>query len=133
MNPQSSLVYFDGVCNLCNGFVDFLIKADKNKTLRYSSLQSHHATVHLPEEFVQIPYNTFVFQNQKGIHLRGRGIIEILVSLGFPYSLATILRLLPSFALDGVYNFIAVRRYAFFGKRESCRLPAEGERTLFLE
>ncbi len=128
----SRIVFFDGICNLCNGFVDFLITADKNKVLFYASLQGTTALKQLPKEDTK-ELNSIVFLQEDKLYYKSDAVLRIISQLGFKYKLLTVFLILPSSLRNLIYDFIAKRRYLFFGKRNTCRIPSPEEKTRFLD
>jgi len=128
----SSIVFFDGVCNLCNGFVDFLVRQDRGRMLRYASLQGKTALECLGpgagEKLASV-----VFYENGSITTESLAVIRILIGLGGAWRVLWLLKLIPSFVRNPIYRFIARNRYHWFGKRETCRLPSPEEKKLFLE
>lgn len=125
------IVYFDGVCGLCNGFVDHLIRLDRNRKLRYAMLQGRTAQQQLPADHTEV-LNSIVYFDGERLLTRSEAALHIVMKLGGAWKLAGIFLLLPRFLRDGVYNWIARNRYQWFGKRGACRLPSPEERALFL-
>ena len=134
--PPEVIVFFDGVCGLCNGFVDFLLQVDSRRRLRFAPLQGTTAS-HLlsgvvsPEVLTGL--QSIVVYAQGRVHLRSAAIIYIFIVLGWPWSLLSVARLIPATSRDWLYEKVASNRYSWFGKRESCRLPKGDERTRFLD
>ncbi len=127
---MKTVIYFDGVCNLCNGFVDFLIRRDKKGIIRFSSLQSKAAIEYfkggIPEETVVLVHDGKDFYRSTAI-LRAAGL------LAFPWKISAVFLIVPVVLRDGVYAFVAQNRYKWFGKKETCRVPTFAERDRFLE
>lgn len=135
-SPTHPAVLFDGVCNLCNGAVQWLLERDTEGRLRYASLQSRAATSLLARSGVPDPSalpDSIVFIDEQGVHVRSTAALRIAAHLGFPYSLSKIAFLLPRFLRDGVYSFIARRRYRWFGRRDTCMIPAPEWADRFLD
>lgn len=126
------VVYFDGYCNVCNTFVNFLIRRDKKRVLKFASLQSKTAQDRLPAGYSQ-DVDTMVFEDEGRITERSTGAIDSVAALGGIYSVVKVLKLVPRFARDGFYNWFARHRYLWFGKRESCRIASLEERAQFLD
>lgn len=124
------IVFFDGYCNLCNGSVDFLIKRDKKHKLRYASLQSETAKEFIPENLRK--EDSIILYSEGIFYLRSDAILEIGRVLGGIWSFGVALKLLPAEFRDWCYMKIAERRYRWFGRRDTCRLPTPEEKTLFL-
>lgn len=129
---QSGIVYFDGVCSVCNGFVDFLISRDRNHSLQYATLQGETAKNNLDEELYK-NMNSIIFQTDEKVYTQSNAALMALSSLGGFWKFAVWLRLIPRFIRDAFYNLIARNRYSWFGKRDACRLPTESERGRILE
>lgn len=128
----SSIVFFDGVCNLCNGFVDFLVRQDHRHVLRFASLQGKTSRDLLGPGAGEKLASVVFYQNGSRL-TESAAAIQILASLGGAWRALLILRVIPSFLRDPIYRWIARNRYRWFGKRETCRLPSPEERSLFLE
>jgi predicted DCC family thiol-disulfide oxidoreductase YuxK len=128
----SSIVFFDGVCNLCNALVDFLVRHDRRRVLRFASLQGNTARELLGPGAGE-NLSSVVFYQNGSISTESLAVIRILSRLGGPWGLLSLLRVIPSFLRDPIYGFVARNRYRWFGKRETCRLPSPDERALFLD
>jgi predicted DCC family thiol-disulfide oxidoreductase YuxK len=128
MKPK--IIFFDGVCNLCNGFVDFLIRHDHKQRFLYASLQGETAAT-LLEQRDRESLSTVVYYDQGTVTRKSRAVIKIFSELGGVWRLLAILRVVPPPLADSIYNLISRNRYRWFGKRESCRLPTPQERALF--
>jgi predicted DCC family thiol-disulfide oxidoreductase YuxK len=127
---SSEIVFFDGVCNLCNAFVDFLMR--KKTSLKFASLQGKTAKELLPPDFTTA-FPSVVYYSWGKLETESTAAIRILSKLGGPYKLLKVFLIVPPFIRDSVYRFIANHRYAWFGKRETCRLPTPEERAQFLD
>lgn len=133
------LVLFDGVCALCDGSVRFLLRADRRGRLRFATLQGTAAAqVRARHEDFAREMTSVVLVEDFGapgerIHLRSDATLRILAGLGGAWRMAVVLRVVPRGLRDAVYDWVARHRYRWFGRRESCRVPAEGERSRFLE
>jgi len=128
--PQR-IVYFDGVCNVCNAFIDFLIRRDHKRILKYSPLQGEAAKVRLPADLVS-SLSTLVLEDEQGVSTQSTAAIKTIASLGGVYGLMSVFLIVPRFLRDWVYRWIADHRYLWFGKRDTCRLPTPEERAQFL-
>lgn len=127
------LVLFDGVCSLCNGAVDFIIRHDRRGDIAFASLQSDVGreamvgTGHDPDAL-----DTMVLVDGDGFWTRSDAALRIAGHMGGAWRLALALRIVPRFVRDAVYRVVARNRYRWFGKRESCRLPTLEERERIL-
>lgn len=127
----TSVLFFDGVCNLCNRTVDFLIRRDKKRVLRYAPLQGEAAQQMLKPEMIEaLP--SVVFVDKTGAYQRSAAVLRAVAKLGGLWPAVKVLLIIPRPLRDGVYNWIAKNRYKWFGKRDSCRLPTPEERSTFL-
>lgn len=127
------IILFDGVCNLCNASVDFLIRHDKNDIFRFASLQSDIG-IELQKKFNLDPeeLKTFFLIDGDKYYSRSTAALRAAKELGFPWNLAYIFILVPPFIRNGVYRLISRYRYKWFGKRSTCRLPTPEEKAKFL-
>lgn len=125
------IVFFDGVCGLCNAAVDRLLRWDRRGVLRFAPLQGSTAERLLPARFTK-HLDTLVLLDADGPHQRSEAALRALHHVGGPWRLLTLLRMVPRPLRDAVYDLIARRRYQWFGRKESCRLPLPHERDRFL-
>jgi predicted DCC family thiol-disulfide oxidoreductase YuxK len=132
MHENDVILFFDGVCGLCNGLVDWLLPRDTRQKLKFSTHQGVTAKKLLSEQHTQ-DLNTVVIWARGKILTRSEAILYCLVEIGGIWSLCKIFYLIPSFIRDGLYKFIAKNRYRFFGQRNTCRMPLPGERLRFLD
>lgn len=129
----TTIVFFDGVCNLCNATVDFLIKRDKKQNLRFASLQSP-AAVELLGANVSENLKSLVVVQDGRIYQQSQAIVQIGLSLGGIFAfLAKFYRLIPRPLRDALYRLLARNRYTLFGRRSTCRVPSESERSRFID
>jgi predicted DCC family thiol-disulfide oxidoreductase YuxK len=127
-------VLFDGVCNLCNGFVQFIIRNDKRERFHFGALQSAVAQQLLqgsdlrPQEL-----DTVIYLHKGKTLTRSTAALQILYELGGAWSLMAVFFVVPRFIRDAVYRFIGNNRYRWFGRQESCMLPTPELRARFLD
>ena len=132
MNSQKPILFFDGVCNLCNGVVDLLVRHDSQGKLMFASLQGKTAQEYLPEA-QRSNLESVVLYDQGQFYVRSAAVRRVLVHLGGPWKLLLGFYILPEFILDFIYKWIAYHRYDLFGKKETCRVPSAEERARFLD
>ena len=125
------IIFFDGVCGLCNGFIDFIMKVDKKDLFSFSPLQSDFAAKMLPPEKVQNLDSVVVIIDGQ-IHTKSKAVLEVLNTLGGRWKLISILGVLPKGLLNIGYDLVASNRYKIFGKKETCRIPTPEERERFI-
>lgn len=132
-NPSESVILFDGVCNLCNRFVDFVIRRDRHEKFRFASLQSDYGLKqrHFFGEVSTDPQSILFISNGKAYH-RSTAALKILSGLGGFWSLAGIFLIVHPVIRNFFYDWVAKNRYRWFGKRPSCRIPSPSEAKRFL-
>jgi len=129
----NATILFDGVCNLCNGFVQFVIARDPGARFRFAALQSAAAASVLRDAGVTGPLpDSIVLVEGARVHFRSDAALRIVRGLRFPWPLAYGLVIVPRVIRDRVYDLIAARRYRWFGRRESCLLPTPDLERRFL-
>ena len=132
MNDQP-LILFDGVCNLCTGSVQFVLKRDKEKKFTFASLQSTTgqkllAQFNLPNN----TFNSFILYQDGKVYTRSTAALKMFQQLrGWKW--VKIFWIVPKFIRDGVYNLIARNRYKWFGQKSECWLPTPELKERFLE
>jgi predicted DCC family thiol-disulfide oxidoreductase YuxK len=133
-SEQSKIVFFDGICVLCNRSVDFLLKRDKKRLLKFASLQSECAKTLLAKEMEPVAgLESVVFLENGKIFTESTAVLRICTYLPFPWSLFSGMLILPRLIRDPAYRWIAKNRYRWFGKRDQCRMPDEFVRERILE
>lgn len=127
------ILFFDGVCGLCNRFVDFVLKYDRHGRVAFAPLQGSTAAASLPDDLVR-GLDTVVFLDGDRCQTRSSAIVRIFWRLGGAWSfLGTLLWLIPKPIRDVGYKIVARSRYRLFGQKETCRLPTPEERARFLD
>jgi predicted DCC family thiol-disulfide oxidoreductase YuxK len=133
---QSAIVFFDGVCGLCNKTVDFLLREDRDGRLLYSPLQGETFKPILKEhpELASVDAMVVLYRDDCGQHLltSGDAVLFALDQIPRFKWLAKAGYLVPRFLRDPGYRLVAAVRYRVWGKRDSCRLPTPEERARFL-
>lgn len=125
------ILFFDGVCGLCNRSVDRLLRMDRKGMLRFAPLQGSTAQERLPAGLADA-LETVVYFRDGQVLQRSDAALRLLIDLGGWRRIHTVLFLIPRALRDAVYRWIARNRYRWFGKREICRVPSESERERFL-
>ncbi|MDT7856653.1 thiol-disulfide oxidoreductase DCC family protein [Rubrivirga sp. S365] len=134
IDAGGAVVLFDGVCSLCNGAVDFIIRHDPAGRFAFASLQSDEARAYLEAHGrdADALLDTVVLADRDGIHERSTAALRVLRGLGAPWVALYALAAVPRPARDAVYRYVAANRYRWFGTRETCRLPSPEERARFV-
>jgi predicted DCC family thiol-disulfide oxidoreductase YuxK len=124
MSQNDRIVFFDGVCNLCNGLVKFIIRMDRKELIKFSALQSEAARETLKNKGVDSDQLTSVAYLSGGIiYFKSSAILHVFKDTGGILKGFYLFILLPRFLRDAIYNFIADHRYKIFGRRDSCMIP----------
>ena len=130
MKRNQPIVFYDGVCGLCDHSVQFIIKRDTKRIFRFATLQSDFAKQTLGSS---ISFDSFVlFENGKAFY-RSTAALKMFQQLGGFWVLLYAFMIVPPFIRNGVYDFIARNRYKWFGKLDSCKIPTPEQRELFLD
>ena len=130
----AGIVLFDGVCNLCNRYVRFLIDRDPAGYFRFASLQSPIAHELLESHTLPSDQLTSIVYIENGrAYTRSDAVLRMAAHLPAAWRLLSIFRIVPRVIRDAVYDFIARKRYRWFGKRDECALPTPGQRQRFLD
>ncbi|OYD07608.1 thiol-disulfide oxidoreductase DCC family protein [Paludifilum halophilum] len=127
-NP--SIILFDGVCNLCNGWVQFVIRRDPNGAFRFASLQSGAAKSLLPPGRSRT--DSIILLEQEHLYTESSAVLRICRKLKGPWKAAYLFILVPKPLRDWIYRWIARHRYDWFGKRDHCMIPTEEDQKRFL-
>nr|WP_162128663.1 DCC1-like thiol-disulfide oxidoreductase family protein [Flavobacterium phycosphaerae] len=123
---DKKIILFDGVCNLCDSSVQFLIKHDKNDSFRFVSLQSDlgkKIITHIGIDLTKID-SLVLYEPGKAYYCKSQAVLRTANELGGIYRLLNLVAIFPTPFLNLVYDYIAKNRYRWFGKKESCRLPS---------
>lgn len=128
------IILFDGVCNLCNGAVNFIIKKDKKQLYRFASLQSD-VGIHLLKQYdlESNDLNSFVLIENNKAYLKSSAALHIAKNIGGFYSILYGFMVIPRFIRDFVYSIIAKNRYKWFGKTNACMMPTPQLQARFLK
>ncbi len=128
-----ALVLFDGVCNLCNGAVNFIIDHDPEGHFRFAPLQSEAAQARLADTDRDGDLSTIVLVEDGAAYVRSTAALRIARRLTAPWPLLYLFIVVPRPLRDAVYKWIAHNRYDWFGKRDECRLPTPELKARFLD
>jgi predicted DCC family thiol-disulfide oxidoreductase YuxK len=130
---DKGIVVFDGVCNFCSRTVDIIIKADRDDHFRFVASQTESGRALLSKYGItEVTSSVCLIQNEN-VYLKSDAALEIARRLSIPWRWFAVLKIVPLGLRDAVYSFIAARRYRWFGKRESCKVPDEKYRSKFIE
>lgn len=139
--PQR-LLLFDGLCNLCDRSVQFIIRHDPKGRFKFAALQSGYAqkvlrrypdadSINREGQNTQLRTIVFILKGKE--YLRSTAILKVMHELGWPWRILTVFYLLPKGFRDRLYNYIAGHRYKWYGKKESCMIPTPELRNRFMD
>lgn len=135
MNEQSthSIILFDGVCNLCNGAVNFVIKRDKSNVFKFAPLQENSGILLLKKHAIgPQKLDTIILIENDRVYLKSTAALRISKKMSNLWPLLYVCILLPKFLRDAVYDYIAKNRYTWFGKKDQCMIPSPATKDKFL-
>ncbi len=131
--PVKNILLFDGVCNLCNGLVRFIIKRDRIGKFKFASLQSEIGQQWLTRlGLTKNEFESFVFIQDDRYYLKSSAALKVLKELGGIWKSFYVLILIPRPVRDFIYNLVAKSRYRIFGKRDVCMVPTPELKERFL-
>ncbi|SRX73767.1 thiol-disulfide oxidoreductase DCC family protein [Aequorivita antarctica] len=133
MNEKHKIILFDGVCNLCNGAVTYIIKHDKKNVFKFAALQSEIgkqlvAKFNIDTEKV----DSIILIDDEKHYEKSSAALHITKNLSGAYPLLFGFMIVPKFIRNAVYDYIARNRYKWFGKKESCMIPTKELKAKFL-
>jgi Uncharacterized protein conserved in bacteria len=127
------IILYDGVCGLCDRFVQFVMKHDSTAKVRFAALQSETGKELLREfGLPEVEPSFIVLVEGESSYTKSRAVLRALRYLQGPSKYVAVLRFIPSFFSDIVYDFVAHNRYKWFGKYDECIIPTFEESKRFL-
>ncbi|MFJ5762247.1 thiol-disulfide oxidoreductase DCC family protein [Neobacillus sp. NPDC093182] len=130
---MEAIILFDGICNLCNSAVQFIIKRDPKGYFKFASLQSNTGQRLIKQYGVSRHIDSLIVIEKQKVYIKSSAALRICRKLDGFWKYLTILRVLPPFFRNFLYDMVAKNRYHWFGKRDSCMLPTAEIRKRFLE
>lgn len=131
---NNPIILFDGVCNLCNRSIQFVLKHDKQKHFRFAALQSAAGQALLKKyNLHETIFNSFVLIKDGKLYLKSTAALIVAKELNGPIKILYAFIIVPTFIRNAVYNLIAKNRYKWFGKKDSCMLPTPALQSKFLK
>lgn len=132
MNSQP-IILFDGICNLCDGAVQFVIKHDPENQFLFASLQSEAGQRLLKQYKLSVEnFNSFILIQDEKVYNKSTGALKVARQIKGVWSWLYIFIIIPAFIRDTVYTWIAQNRYKWFGKKEACMIPTPELKARFL-
>jgi len=130
---ENPIILFDGVCNFCNGAINFVLKQDKKDVFRFAPLQSEAGQKLLQQyNLSTAEFDSFVLIDNGKVYKKSAASLRVMNKLPWYWKEAQILRIIPTAFRDAIYDFIARNRYKWFGKKEQCMIPTPEMRSRFL-
>jgi predicted DCC family thiol-disulfide oxidoreductase YuxK len=126
------IVFFDGYCSLCNGWVDWVIRRDKSNKIKFASIQSDTANKMIPDKTSALDPESIIYLRNGRQFEMSSAVLMILWDLQNIWSLFALFFIVPPFIRNFIYRIIAANRYKFFPKRTTCRVPTPEEKERFL-
>lgn len=137
MSEPHPIILFDGVCNLCNASVQWIIRRDTREVFRFAALQSEAGKRRLAQARADArlaeSLSSMVVIDGGRVLTKSDAAIAIATRLGAPWRWAKIGKLMPRFLRDWLYSIVARNRYRLFGRQEACMMPTPALRTRFLD
>ncbi len=131
---NQKILYFDGVCNLCAGAVQFVLKRNKKRNILFASLQGEAGQAMLKQfGLSQTQFNSLVFVEDGKMYQQSTGALRLTRHLGAAWPLLMAFLIVPAFIRNAVYNWVAKNRYKWFGKKNECWLPTPDLKKRFLD
>ena len=129
---MGSIILFDGVCNFCNGAVNFIIRNDRNRRFKFAPLQSQTGGSLKAEHAIPADTDSLVLVEDGKAYTHSTGALRIAKGLGGIWQLAYIFIIVPKPIRDWAYKTFAKNRYKWFGKKDVCMVPTPEIRERFL-
>lgn len=127
-----AVIFFDGVCNLCNGAVQFVIERDRKNYFKFAALQSDFAINKLSNYSLQVKQgDSFVLLENGKVYEQSTAALRVAKRLNGLWLLLYVFIIIPPFIRNWVYKFIARNRYKWFGRQETCWVPTPELRSRF--
>jgi predicted DCC family thiol-disulfide oxidoreductase YuxK len=127
------VVLFDGVCNYCNNVINFIIRQDRKKRLRFAPLQSSAGQELLASHALpRGDFESFVFVYKDRAYQKSTAALQLASLLPWYWQWLQVLRIVPPFLRNLVYDLVARNRYKWFGRKETCMVPGPDIRSRFL-
>lgn len=130
---DKQLILFDGVCNLCNASINYVIKHDKNNHFLFGALQSDIGQEIIKKFNIDTKKtDSIILYANNNVSYKSSAALKIAGKLGFPQNLITVFFIIPPFIRNWGYDIIAKNRYKWFGKQDSCMIPTAELKARFV-
>lgn len=128
---NNPIILFDGVCNLCNAAVGFILKRDKHKQFRFVSLQSETGLYIIKKFKIAPETDSVILIQNRLVYIESDAAIKIAQQLTPFWKLLVVFKVIPKKIRNKLYRWVAKNRYKWFGKKQSCRVPKPEEKIFF--
>jgi len=134
LSKDKQLVLFDGVCNLCNSSVNYVIKHDKGNIFKFAPLQGETGKKIINKFNLDTSQtdSILLYSDEKGLKIKSSAAMAIASKLGFPRNLLSIFYIIPPFMRNWVYDYVAKHRYKWYGRKDTCMIPTPELKEKFL-
>ncbi|MCI0768499.1 thiol-disulfide oxidoreductase DCC family protein [Bacillus sp. TL12] len=130
---KQSVILFDGVCNLCSGWVQFVIKRDPKKLFKFAPLQSELGNSIIKDYNIKMKGKaSIILIEHNKVHIESTAILRIISQLKGPIKVLRLFSLIPKPLRDKIYRLISRNRYRLFGKKETCLIPSKEIQNRFI-
>ncbi len=131
---HKKIILFDGICNLCNSSIIFVIKHDSKELFRFAPLQSDIGQTLIKKHKIDpSKVDSIILVDQEKVHIKSSAALRIARHLSGGYSFLSIFLIFPAFLRNVIYDYIARNRYKWYGKKESCMIPTPELKAKFLD
>ncbi|MFW0716838.1 thiol-disulfide oxidoreductase DCC family protein [Pedobacter sp. N23S346] len=134
MISSNPVIFFDGVCNLCNASVQFAIEHDQKDLFKFTALQGEYAKKVLPQFGIDLnKINSIILVENDQLYTKSSAALKIAKHLNGLWPVLYVFMIIPKFIRDAVYDVIAKNRYRWWEKQESCWVPTPALKSKFLD
>ena len=131
---NKKIIHFDGVCNLCNSAVQYIIARDKKDVFRFVALQSElgqEICIYIGIDTKKVD-SIILYEPGIAYYLKSEAALKIATEFNSIYSLLSLFKIFPQYSRDAIYDYIAKNRYKWYGKKENCMIPTPELKAKFL-
>ncbi|HWI93377.1 MAG TPA: thiol-disulfide oxidoreductase DCC family protein [Flavisolibacter sp.] len=130
---EHPVILFDGVCNFCNGAINFVLRQDRKKIFRFAALQSEAGQKLLQQYNLSTKdFDSFVLIDDDKVYKKSTASLRVMNKLPWYWKEVQLFRIIPTIFRDAIYDYIARNRYKMFGKKDQCMVPTPELRNRFL-
>ena len=134
MENNKYIIYFDGICGLCNSFISFLVRIDRKYKLRFATLQGKKGKELIKKiNFVNSDFETVIFQKNDQVYTKSTAVFEIFKTISGFWKILLIFNLLPTSLSDSIYGYISKKRFKIFGKLDKCDISKFNKPGQFID